>query len=207
MKTINISLFAFIFLFYSFQGTSQTKMIAHKSHGGTSANFKKALKSGNISVHALSNFGMAPQKLVRNSKLDSVILVNERTAVMITSESCHFEEYGSREKVGTAGLWSAGKDTVYDHPVFTGKNSVEKMKQLIKSDYFFTNSVDEIVFVGFEGENNKRKNVANKNAPITEKQDAENDELQLRKKIPIQHRSAFMIMVLSFMNVFCKCHF
>lgn len=129
---------------------SQTKLINYKSHSGSSKNFKKTLHS-NFFDKGESNFGMAPQRYVRNSKLDTVILLSDKVAVMVTSESCHYEDFDGRDK-SNAQLWSAGKDTVYDHEVFNSGKSVKEMKEIIKDNYFFTNSVDQIVFIGFDGE-------------------------------------------------------
>lgn len=128
---------------------AQTKWIAHKSHSGSKTSFTKALHSNLFNIGE-SNFGMAPQRHVRNSNLDTVKLLSPTVAVMVTSESCYWEDYGGGDRTN-GQLWSAGTDTVYDHPVFNRKHSVEEIKKKLKEEYFFQNPVDSIVFIGFDG--------------------------------------------------------
>ena len=130
-------------LLYSFISFGQTRLINHKSHSGKSTDFLKT------HLTSISNFGMAPQRMVRNSKLDSLILIDEKTVIMITSESCHFEEYDGSDK-SVSKLWKAGRDTVIEHDVFNGKNSTEEIRKIIKQKYFFANPADSIVFIGFD---------------------------------------------------------
>lgn len=147
MKTTFTSVILLVLLSnFSF---SQTKLISHKSHSGSSKNFHKAL-SKNLFNIGESNFGMAPQRHVRNSKLDTVKLLSRHVAVVITSESCYWEEYDGRDK-SNSQLWSAGTDTVQDHPVFNGKNSLKEVKSTLKENYFFNNPIDSVVFIGFDG--------------------------------------------------------
>ncbi len=127
-----------------FSGTclAQTRVINHKSHSGKSADFINSYLTSN------SNFGMAPQRLVRNSKLDSLILIDEKTVIMVTTESCHYEEF-DRSGRSVSHLWKAGRDTVIEHDVFNGKNSTAEIRKIIKQKYFFANPADSIVFIGF----------------------------------------------------------
>lgn len=137
------------FLLFGKSLTAQTKLIAHKSHSGSAANFSKALNKNLFNIGE-SNFGMAPQRHVRNSNLDTVKLLSPTVAVMVTSESCYWEDYGGGDR-SNGQLWSAGTDTVYDHPVFNRKNTVQDIKKKLKQEYFFQNPVDSIVFIGFDG--------------------------------------------------------
>lgn len=130
-------------IFSSLSTSAQTKLIAHKSHSGKS----KTLFSNPIGE---SNFGMAPQRFVRNSKLDSVILISDKVAIMITSEHCHSEDFDGRDK-SKPNLWSAGKDTVYEHDLFNSSKSVDEIRKSLKEDYFFANPIETVVFIGFDG--------------------------------------------------------
>lgn len=124
---------------------SQTRVIHHKSHSGKSKNFISTGFTSN------SNFGMSPQRIVRNSKLDSLILIDEKTVIMVTSETCHMEEFDRSDK-STTHIWKAGRDTVYQHDLFNGKNSVEDIRETVRKRYFFANPAESIVFIGFEAD-------------------------------------------------------
>lgn len=122
---------------------TQTKMIFHKSHSGSSKNFIAGIKHNN------SNFGMAPTRTVRNSKLDSVILVDDHIAVMVTSEYCTEFDRGSNTSYGSH-LWSAGKDTVYNHPLFNKEKSVAEIQKTLREEYFFANDISDVKLIGFD---------------------------------------------------------
>lgn len=171
---------------------AQTKLISHKSHSGTKAEFKKAL-SGNLFNIGNSNFGMAPERFVRNSKLDTVKLLSPQVAVMVTSESCHYEDYNGRPS-SNSERWSAGTDTVFDHPLFNKKNSVEEIKRGLKNDYYFANNIDDVVFIGFDG---KYATVSSAE-PQKEEEIAENEKYTFRKNG--KRRSYFMIIIISLLS-------
>lgn len=145
---ISLLSISFFFLVIS-SGFCQTKMISHKSHSGSSKTFSRALKN-NLFNMGESNFGMAPQRMIRNSNLDTVKLLSPHVAVMFTSESCQWEDYEGDNR-SSSELWSAGIDTVFDHPVFNSKNTLTEIKSKLKSEYYFSNSIDSVVFIGFEG--------------------------------------------------------
>jgi hypothetical protein len=169
---------------------AQTKLISHKSHSGNSVEFKKAL-SGHLFNIDYSNFGMAPERFVRNSKLDTVRLLSPQVAVMVTSESCHYEDYHGRPESDPT-LWSAGTDTVYDHPLFNKKNTVEEIKRGLKNDYYFVNNVDDVVFIGFDGK------YATVNTPKVKEEPADNENYEYRKNG--KRRSYFMIILISLLS-------
>lgn len=136
-------LFILFTLFSGLSTVAQTKLIAHKSHSGKS-------KTLFINPKGESNFGMAPERFVRNSKLDSVILISDKVAIMVTSEHCHSEDFNGRDK-SRSNLWSAGKDTVYEHDLFNSSKSVDEIRKTLKEDYFFANPIETVVFIGFDG--------------------------------------------------------
>lgn len=186
---------------------AQTKFISYKSHSGNKRQMKVAMSSNLFSIGE-SNFGMAPQRMVRNSKLDTVILVSEKKAIMITSEYCHFEDYGGGDR-SNGSLWNAGKDTVYDHPVFNSGKSVTEIKRTLKQEYFFANPIDSVVFLGFDGEYYKET------PKKTNQKSVQKDRIQQQLANPEsptndtsrQPTSLFMIFVLSIFSVICNCHF
>lgn len=128
-------------------GFSQTKLIAHKRHSGT--DFHYAL-SNNTSDIKDSNFGHAPTRWVENAQLDSVIFIDEEKAVMITSEFCR--ENFKRNTKDSISFWSAGKDTVYNHVLFSKKHKLDSIKQVLKTQYNFKNDIDKVVFIGYDND-------------------------------------------------------
>jgi len=124
---------------------SQTKKIAFKSHSGSNENFRIALENNLFDIDN-SNFGHAPQRDVKSAQLDSVIFVSDCEAYMVTSEYCR----GEWQEEKHARLWKAGKETVYNHPLFSRKHSLDSIKKVIKEQYNFRNPVEKVVFVGYD---------------------------------------------------------
>lgn len=174
-------------------------MISYKSHSGKKSNFSKTL-SKNLFTISESNFGMAPQRRVTNSKLDTVILLSETKAIMITSEYCHYEDYDGRDR-SRGSLWNAGKDTVLDHPLFNSTQSIQEIKKSLKSEYYFANSIDSVVFIGFDGEFYK-ENPKKSKAKVEERSIEQLvQEGAIEEKAPKKHRSLFMLFIISFFSV------
>lgn len=121
---------------------AQTKLISHKRLGGNAKNFK------NEWFHDPSNFGAAPQRFVKNSRLDSVILISDKVAVMVTSEVCAREDWDHTRS--NESVWKPGKDTVYNHVLFNGKNNEEDIREVLKQEYYFENESKSVVLVGFK---------------------------------------------------------
>lgn len=182
----------------------QTKMINHKSHSGSRSNFKRTLSS-TLFEKGESNFGIAPERHVRNSKLDSVILLSKNVAVMVTSESCHYEDYNGRNP-SKPYLWSAGKDTVYDHEVFNSGKSVEDIKRILKSEYYFANSIDNVVFLGFDGKYVQEKEKVKEETIIVQSEPVKMREKKQKKErensAPTKKPdSVFTLFLLSLLSV------
>jgi hypothetical protein len=149
---------------------AQTKVIAHKSHSGNSHNFSKAYQHNLFDMRS-SNFGEFIMPEVKNAKLDSVIFINDTCQIMVTSEVCtnYFGEGAITKKWNSetqswqealevskdkkSSVWKAGKDTVYNHYLFSHNESLEWIKEKLKKDFHFANSIDSTVFVGY---NNKK---------------------------------------------------
>jgi hypothetical protein len=195
---------ALLFLLFSSAWTNaQTKMINHKSHSGSRSNFSRSLSSS-LFDKGESNFGMAPERHVRNSKLDSVILLSKKVAVMVTSESCHYEDYDGRNP-SKPYLWSAGKDTVYEHEVFNSGKSVEEIKKILRSEYYFANSIDDVVFLGFDGKYVETKDkmkeetiiIPSEPVKMTEKKQKKERENSTPTKKPDSMFTLFLLSLLS----------
>ena len=122
---------------------AQTKLIAHKSHSGSKQHFNKSL-SDNLFDSPSSNFGMAPQRFVRNAQLDSVIFISKSKAILVTS-SCW-----KNVKTDTTSKWEPGREIAINHPLFSKQHSLDSIKHVLSSQYNFTNSIEKVVFIGYD---------------------------------------------------------
>ena len=121
--------------------SSQTKKIAYKSHNGNPAYFHLALESGDM---IFSNFGIAPDATIKTAQLDSVILICDTVAVMVTSTVCR------KRTQTTTTKWKEGNDTVINHPLFSNGLSLDSIKKQIKTRFHCQNPVEQTIFVGFD---------------------------------------------------------
>ncbi len=155
MKTLIVTLI----LLCSVASFAQTKLIFHKSHSGSGAAFEKTIRSN------YSSFGAYPIKQVTNSSLDSVIYLTDISAIMITSEYCRYLGLHDTQNEGMAttknlgSFWRAGRDTVYNHPLFTRKHALDSIRMAVKMDYYFSNDIDSTKFVGYDNVVAKDKEV------------------------------------------------
>ena len=139
-------------------GFSQTKRISHKSHSGSDAHFRIAMEEHLFDI-ADSNLGDVPYRDIKNSSLDTVIYVSKGKTVMITSEYCKRVEKRRKqdEEKGLGQLWKAGRDTVFNHSLFSKNHSLDSVKMVLKTQYHFQNEVDKVVFIGFDNKVKKYK--------------------------------------------------
>ena len=139
--------YIFVILLILLDGTqmiySQTKLIAHKSHSGNTNSFHRAMKYSIFNLEA-SNFGEAPSPFVNTAQLDTLKYVSDSVAVMITS-NCRKNRFTKK----TDSLWTPGKDTIYNHPLFSKKNALDSIKRVLRETYYFENSIDSVVFIGY----------------------------------------------------------
>jgi hypothetical protein len=122
---------------------AQTNIIRHKSHSGSMASFYSAVEP---EATETPDFGRGPEEYVRTAALDSVIFISDSVSVMITSNYCN------RPRNGTTNKWSAGKDTIINHPLFSHQHSLDSIKKVLFSHYYFVNPVDSVRFIGFDNE-------------------------------------------------------
>jgi hypothetical protein len=125
---------------------AQTKLIAFKSHSGSSGEFYELLVKRDIDLMC-HNLGMAPQRIVQSAELDTVIYINDSTSIMITSQVCR----DLNRTMYSNNIWSAGSDTVYNDDVWNNENP-EEIKKKLKKDFYFKNNIDSVVFIGFPEE-------------------------------------------------------
>jgi hypothetical protein len=151
--------------------SAQTKKIAFKSHSGSTENFATALEN-NLFDMENSNFGAAPIRDVRTAQLDSVIFISDTVAIMVTSEYCTKMDRTSQQPISDPRLWEAGRQTVFNHPLFSRKHSLDSIKSILREQYNFQNPVEKVVFVGFD--NKKKKYKANTIIPVSTRNDDNN---------------------------------
>jgi hypothetical protein len=132
---------------------AQTKVIAFKSHSGNMVNFKITLEENLFDIDN-SNFGQAPQRDVKSAQLDSVIFISDSVTLLVTSEFCKWQGQDEKE----AKLWKPGKETLINNPLFSRNHSLDSIKSVIAQEYGFRNSVNQVVFVGYDNKPRKYKN-------------------------------------------------
>ncbi|KQR95086.1 hypothetical protein ASG01_04310 [Chryseobacterium sp. Leaf180] len=149
--------YLFLCIFASVAVLSQTKLISFKSHSGNSDHFKSSVYNDVFNVNE-SNFGVAPTEIIKNAKLDSVIIINDHETILVTSAVCidRRKPEGENESV-----WQPGRKTVYNHQLFSKKN-VDSVKNVLKRDYHFKNNIDDVVFVEYDSSTKKYQKIKSK---------------------------------------------
>lgn len=160
----NVTLF--LGCFFSSVCFSQTKLISHKSHSGSDAEFRIAFEN-NLFDTENSNLGVAPNRYERNAVLDSVIYVSDEEAILVTSQFC-VESDREDYKILSSKKWSAGKEAVYHHNLFSKKHSLDSIKAVLKSQYSFRNDIDKVVFVGYDNQAEKPKKKKKAITPVSD---------------------------------------
>ncbi|MFT5777781.1 MAG: hypothetical protein ACI837_000729 [Crocinitomicaceae bacterium] len=146
-----------LLIFCCLQGIAQTDIIEYRSHSG---NMSKFTKYSTPKIDGMTtNFGMVRASQVKNAALDTVLFISDSVSIMVTSEYCNsihlsvpqYDKYGCMTREATLGrLWSAGTDTVLNHPLFSKNHSLDSIKKILSSTYNFKNSIDSVVFIGFD---------------------------------------------------------
>lgn len=180
----------FALVFSSFQVFSQTKLISYKSHSGDMKYFEKSIVEDSYNTN-YSNLGVAPQRYVTNSKLDSVIIIDDKKSVIVTSNYCKIRGNANPEK------WKPGRDTVYNHPIFSDDN-IDNVKKVLKSEYNFQNDIDSTVFLKYDKKTKEYK-------PITSKKVIKTAELKsFKSKEEIMYLLVLSIAVLASVFIYRK---
>ncbi len=172
-KIINREMKKLIFLLIScvvcISVHSQTKLIAFKSHSGNMINYSLALSNKHFDLE-IHNLGMAPEPTIQQAEIDSVIFISDSVAVMVTSTVCKNSPwfYGNDSTVDfeSKTLWSAGRDTVVNHPLFSQQHSLDSIKSELKRNYYFQNDIEKTVFVGFDNGDDEPEGRENESAPV-----------------------------------------
>ena len=184
---------------------AQTKLIAHKSHSGTWANFNLAMEN-NPGQYNGSNFGVGPEPTITSSQLDSVKYISDTLAIMYTSRYCSRGFSDERET-----KWRPGEAFVYNHPLFSKKHALDSIKSVLMSQYYFRNSIKKVKFIGYDNNPPVIKTVkkdtviANIPPPVkdTVKKIADKNQpkIHLRKKSNISSDMIWLLEMVSLMSM------
>ncbi|MFC4478831.1 hypothetical protein [Flavobacterium chungangensis] len=133
-----------ICLFTTLLSQAQTKVIAHKSHSGSSNSFAKAYQNNLFNINS-SNFGTHEINFVR---LDTVIIVNKSLTVIKyrQSKSTYYDwsKYDTLKESDFIHM----RDTLVNDPVLNKKN-ILKLRKSSKTILMQT-PINKIVFIGLK---------------------------------------------------------
>ncbi|MFT5777782.1 MAG: hypothetical protein ACI837_000730 [Crocinitomicaceae bacterium] len=148
-------LFAILITTCCFYGFAQTDIVEYRSHSG---NMSKFTKYSTPKIDGVTtNFGAYRMPEVKTAALDTVRFISECEVVMVTSEYCNaqfqvdVDDEGNLTRRRRGGdFWSAGSDTMLNHPLFNRRHSLDSIKHILKTTYNFQNSIDSVVFIGYD---------------------------------------------------------
>ncbi|MGH1518772.1 hypothetical protein [Chryseobacterium sp. JK1] len=140
--------YLFFLLVMSISLTAQTKLIAFKSHSGSTENFGRAVANDLFDAN-FSNLGLPPKKYIIESKLDSVIIFDDEKSVLVTSEKSFKDPEGK---------WMSERIPVGSRSFFSKKN-IDSAKKKLKKDYDFVNNMDSVVFIKYDKESKSYKEI------------------------------------------------
>jgi len=162
MKRLSLQL---LMMFIAFQLVAQTKLIAHKSHSGSKANFKTALENNLFDIGE-SNYGNPRFSYVQLNKLDSVIRLNDSVAIIKNSNGYAKIGYmhekvtpNKKQLLSSCTYWRPNTDTVYYAPTKKPKKAISSIKEILEKKQF-DNSIDSVSFIGFDTLNHKKRKKA-----------------------------------------------
>lgn len=111
-------------------------------------NFKIALANELFNTDE-ANFGLPPEK--KTYTLDSVIYISDTVAVLVTKT--YSRQY--TEPADSNKLVKAGKDTVYNNPLFMRQHSLDSIKKVLKASGRYVNPLNKTIFIGFDNKKTK----------------------------------------------------
>ncbi|MCA6068355.1 hypothetical protein JI747_014275 [Chryseobacterium sp. RG1] len=177
-------------LLLSGQSFAQTKLISYKSHSGNMEYFEKSIVEDSYNTN-YSNLGIRPEPYIINPKLDSVIIIDDKKSVIVTSVLHKDRRNSNTEK------WNTGRDTVYNHPIFSSQN-IDSVKNVLRRNYNFENDLDSTVFLKYDKETKQYK-------PIPSKKTVKTAEINNTKsKVDMLYYLVISIAALAFVVVYRK---
>lgn len=177
MKTITSLTFLAVFGW----AFTQTPRIMHKRMGGTNENFIQTMSDPNALIRQ-SNFGLPPTIYVKKAVIDSIIVLNDTSVIVVTSQKMVEEwdwnkyEYSAEDSAfvcsnsmlvrsltyDSTGTWQPGRDTLVNHAVFSSKFTCDEIKFRLRNDFnIYDSHQNPMVFVGFDCSQNQGSNRRN----------------------------------------------
>lgn len=148
----------FIALFSAIHLSAQTKLIAHKSHGGSDLDFQEALENDEVLLN--SNLGETPMMIFMQLHLDSVAKINDSTTIIVMKQV-----FGERSKdfkypdsdcvfnlssYTVELLFEAGLYTLVNHPIFSQDITADELRSKIDSSGCFGNEAKTVKVQGYK---------------------------------------------------------
>lgn len=163
---ILFSLFFAVFFTFTF---AQTPGIMHKRLGGTNENFMATLQNPNAPIRQ-SNFGLPPTIYVKRAVIDSIIVLNDSSVLVVTSHKINEEFAWSNYNYDTTngifvcadsmvqkslsydstGVWKPGRDVMVNHAVFHPNAKCSEILNALRQQYGLYHATHEVVFIGFD---------------------------------------------------------
>lgn len=191
MKNLSFLIY-FTVLFLGDHIFAQTKLISYKSHSGNMEYFEKSIVEDSYNTN-YSNLGIRPEPYIINPKLDSVIIIDDKKSVIVTSGLHKDRRNSNTEK------WNTGRDTVYNHPIFSSQN-IDSVKNVLRRNYNFENDLDSTVFLKYDKETKQYK-------PIPSKKTVKTAEINsVTSKVDMLYYLVISIAALAFVVVYRKSH-
>lgn len=152
--------------------------------------FEKSIAEDSYNTN-YSNLGVAPERYVVNSKLDSVIIIDNKKSVIVTSVFCKNRRTSNTEK------WKPGRDTVYNHAIFSSQN-IDSVKNVLRRNYNFENNLDSTVFLKYDKETKQYKPLSSKKAVKTAEINS------VTSKVDMLYYLVISVAILAFVVVYRK---
>lgn len=160
---------------------AQTPSIMHKRMGGTQENFNQTMSDPEALIRQ-SNFGLPPTIHVKRAVIDSIIVLNDTTVVVVTShklvEEFHWGDYqwsaidstfvcsdtmlARSLEYDSTGTWKPGRDTLVNHALFSPRNTCNQILMALRDEYqIYSRRNTHIVFIGFDCTPQQNRNQRN----------------------------------------------
>ena len=136
MRTLSIVIFSLVFG----NSFSQTKLISHKSHSGSSESFRISVEENLFDIGD-SSFGKIVMEYTENyEKIDTIIKISNTKIVRVKSNYYQVFERSDKSKVGKLEYINTVKDTITIENVSMVSN--DKLKILAKTDKSYIKTID-----------------------------------------------------------------
>jgi len=165
MKNILGLIILIIFSYVS----AQTPSIMLKRLRCSNEDLVTSLKKPNSPIRQ-SNFGLPPTIYLKRAVIDSIIVINDSSVLVVTSHQikeelqwcgCEFDTVGrffffsdsmllKSLSYDSTGMWKPGRDLLINHGIFNSKYTCEEILTALDYKYRLNHATENTVFVGFD---------------------------------------------------------